>query len=73
MEWQIAQRGFGEGWYTLGTSEGSNPTIALERWLKKGGTVWPGTYGVRSGGRAEWQRFSVDPSGMVHDRMDSMA
>jgi hypothetical protein len=74
VTWEIAQRGFGNGWYTLGTSEGSNPTIALERWLKSGGAIWPGTYGVRSGGRAEeWQPFSVDPSGMVHDRMDSMA
>jgi hypothetical protein len=74
VKWEIAQRGFGEGWYTLGTSEGSNPTIALERWLKSGGAIWPGTYGVRSEARAEeWRPFSVDPSGMVHDRVDSLA
>ena len=53
MKWEIAQQGFGEAWYTLGTSEGSNPTIAPERWLKSGGAIWPGTYGVRSEDRAE--------------------
>jgi len=67
MKWEIAMQG-GKQWYPLGTAEGSNRTTALESWIEKEGTVWPGRYGVRSLEETAWQPFTVDPRGAVHDR-----
>jgi hypothetical protein len=69
-QWEIAERGFADGWYRIGTGEGSNPRSALESWVERKRTVRPGFYGVRSPGEGEaaWQPFHLDASGALHDR-----
>jgi hypothetical protein len=66
-QWEIAEQGFAEGWYRIGTGEGSNPRSALESWFEWKRTVRPGVYGVRSPGEAAWQPFLLDASGALHD------
>ena len=68
VDWQIAERGFGDGWYRIGSSEGSEPAATLKSWLEKSaGHPSPGTYGVRAPGHEKWQPFRVDASGTVHE------
>src|SRR4051812_2414170 len=71
-QWEIAERGFAEGWYRIGTGEGLNPRSGLESWVEGKRTARPGFYGVRSPGEDEaaWQSFHLDASGVLHDRVN---
>lgn len=65
--WEIAHRGFGDAWYRLGWSEGSSAESALQAWVEdEVRMALSGTYGVRSPGGVDWQRFRVDRSGAVY-------
>jgi hypothetical protein len=65
-QWEIAERGFGDGWYRIGKCEASKPRSALESWLE-GRIRRPGVYGVRSSREAAWQPFRLDASGALHE------
>jgi hypothetical protein len=70
-QWEIAYQGFAEGWYRIGSSEGSNPRIALQSWIERKGMGQSRVYGVRSPGEGAWQQFLVDASGVLHDHRGS--
>ena len=63
--WEIAQRGFGDAWYRLGTSRGRTPVAALKSWVDAERSARPGIYGVRSPNAVVWQPFRVGQSGTV--------
>ena len=63
--WEIAQQGFGDGWYLIGTSEGPDAETALQAWTeRKRPHLSPGTYGVRAAGESAWEPFRVDAYGV---------
>ena len=66
MQWEIGQLGFGDRWYTLGTTEAWNPMGALKACARQRRGIQPGIYGVRARGLVDWQRFRVDEAGAVH-------